>query len=1060
MSATNVGSTVGKPEKRKTILTEKAMMNKIEWIQKERKRKVDEIKHLILSLKELMRDEKNVSPVKSKLNVLLQLSDDATALHESLMLLIPTDEQERQKQWFLKVNKHKEGCIQDVEAWFKIISTPQKEPLLETHIAGRPQLEASSKENNTQDVENEKCPQSHQVPQNHDQDEIAPCDSISNQGGAKYSTKSNVSTTSSARLRAEAEVAALLARQRLLKEKHALEEQEEQIRKRKEQLQLEAEIAASVAKVNVLRMSGSNVMSAASQKLDGMESYFEKGLNIHAEPFLPHRDVKDGGRPTESETLNPNFGGAKSKQLVGVKSVQQGSSVPAKLQSTAQNDVAPPMSHVKDGNVHFFRNIGSENYMMSVMEKQNEITSMLVHQQCLASLPRREIQIFDGNPLQYHAFMQSFEQTVEQKADNDMDCLHYLEQYTRGQPQQLVRSCQHMTDGNGYAAAKTLLHEHFGNDHVIASAYMDKIFSWPSIKSEDAKALQAYSLFLRGCCNAMKDVYNLCDLNTSANMLNMIKRLPYKLRDKWRTTACDIQERCGRRAMFSDIVTFIERQVKIAMDPVFGDIQDAPTLSVLKGSGRTNTIPRSKVGGSSFATSVTSFKRKTRPDNKRDGAETSCLYCKNYGHRMESCTLLEKKAHSEKMHFLKVNGVCFGCLCTGHISRECRKRLSCEICGSRHPSLLHIHQRENKVEMEKNSISENPADSGLVEVQSSGLTGAGDQDCKLAIVPVRVKSSKGRRAVETYAFLDPGSTASFCTVGLMDKLGLPGRKTRILLRTMGQEQIVDSCVTSHLEVAGLDSDVYCEISKLFVQQKMPVDRSNIPHQHDLDKWPHLKHVPLPEIDANVEILIGTNVPSALEPLEVIRSVDGGPYAVKTILGWTVNGPLGGCDDSPGCQSTVSINRISAVTLDELWNKQFKMDFPENKQDELVGMSKDDCKFLEIADRSVKLVDGHYSIALPLKDRNLSLPDNRLIAEQRILNLKRRFAREPSFHKDYIEFMHRLACQRQENGEFVVPDVLSRVELLIDAAVEFCGEIMQHILDDVFFFFCDFRRVLV
>ena len=258
--------------------------------------------------------------------------------------------------------------------------------------------------------------------------------------------------------------------------------------------------------------------------------------------------------------------------------------------------------------------------------------------------------------------------------------------------------------------------------HVIASAYMDRIFSWSSIKSEDAKALQAYSLFLRGCCNAMEDVYNLCDLNTSANMLNVIKRLPYKLRDKWRTAACDIQERCRRRAMFVDIVNFIERQLKIAMDPVFGDIQDAPALVTIKESSRTKSITRSRIRGSSFATNITTFKRRTQPDNKKDGSEKPCLYCKNYGRRMESCTLLERKAHSEKMNFLKTNGVRFGSLCIGHISKECRKRLSCKICGSRHPSMLHIHQRENEVEMEKDrSISENPAGSGMVEVRTSGL---------------------------------------------------------------------------------------------------------------------------------------------------------------------------------------------------------------------------------------------------------------------------------------------------------------------------------------------------
>ncbi len=111
----------------------------------------------------------------------------------------------------------------------------------------------------------------------------------------KHGTKSNVSSSSSACLRAGAEMAALLAQQRLLKEKHALEEQEEQIRKRKEQLQLEAEITASVAKVNVFRNSESSVMIASSRKLDGVESYFEKRLNIHAESFAPYKDGKDGG---------------------------------------------------------------------------------------------------------------------------------------------------------------------------------------------------------------------------------------------------------------------------------------------------------------------------------------------------------------------------------------------------------------------------------------------------------------------------------------------------------------------------------------------------------------------------------------------------------------------------------------------------------------------------------------------------------------------------------------------------------------------------------------------
>ena len=72
-----------------------------------------------------------------------------------------------------------------------------------------------------------------------------------------------------------------------------------------------------------------------------------------------------------------------------------------------------------------------------------------------------------------------------------------------------------------------------------------------------------------------------------------------------------------------------------------------------------------------------------------------------------------------------------------------------------------------------------------------------------------------------------------------------------------------------------------------------MNRCNVQQQEDLHKWPHLQHVYLPKTDTDVELLIGRNVPRALEPLEVIRSVKEGPYAIKTMLGWTVNGHLGG-----------------------------------------------------------------------------------------------------------------------------------------------------------------------
>lgn len=81
-----------------------------------------------------------------------------------------------------------------------------------------------------------------------------------------------------------------------------------------------------------------------------------------------------------------------------------------------------------------------------------------------------------------------------------------------------------------------------------------------------------------------------------------------------------------------------------------------------------------------------------------------------------------------------------------------------------------------------------------------------------------------------------------------------------------------------------------------------------------------------------------------------------------------------------------------------------MDFPETQQDEQNGLSKDDEQFIESVSNSVKLIDGHYSIGLPTKKGYLRMPNNKTVAEQRALSLKKRLSKDPSFRSDYVTFM--------------------------------------------------------
>ncbi len=129
-------------------------------------------------------------------------------------------------------------------------------------------------------------------------------------------------------------------------------------------------------------------------------------------------------------------------------------------------------------NENVIQNIGN------IMQRQSDITAQSVQQQHSASLPPRAIPIFDGDPLQYGSFIMAFEQGVERKVTNLQDCLCYLEQYTRGQRRELIRSCYHMPNDQGYDRAKYLLKEHFGNEMKIGAAYMEKALNWTPINAE------------------------------------------------------------------------------------------------------------------------------------------------------------------------------------------------------------------------------------------------------------------------------------------------------------------------------------------------------------------------------------------------------------------------------------------------------------------------------------------------------------------------------------------------------------------------------------------------
>lgn len=242
--------------KRRVSFTAKGMMFFIQTCQEKRAMKCKQAKMYMNQLNDLMQSTENVNAVNSILNKLITCFEEATQMHESFLSLdLPKDEVEKQIKYFEQKVASFSNFIEEVKSW----------------LSNAGHLYEPS--NDDKPAENEN-------------DDIRPEDSVSNVLGPKVSSKvgsglSKISSTNSAKIKAQAEKAALAERMAALKRKHLLEAREEkirleqeQLRREKEQLALETEIKETNAKLEVFELSS----KYGSRVSDGMNSYFEKAV--------------------------------------------------------------------------------------------------------------------------------------------------------------------------------------------------------------------------------------------------------------------------------------------------------------------------------------------------------------------------------------------------------------------------------------------------------------------------------------------------------------------------------------------------------------------------------------------------------------------------------------------------------------------------------------------------------------------------------------------------------------------------------------------------------------
>ncbi|XP_055542861.1 uncharacterized protein LOC129728443 [Wyeomyia smithii] len=383
----------------------------------------------------------------------------------------------------------------------------------------------------------------------------------------------------------------------------------------------------------------------------------------------------------------------------------------------------------------------------------------------------------------------------------------------------------------------------------------------------------------------------------------------------------------------------------------------------------------------------------------------NCVLCNQSDHRIKDCKQfhgLTVENRWNKIHFLKL---CRTCL-NSHGRNRCRLAVKRGIdgCEFRHHPLLH-------------SKVENKAKPTTAESHSHRDT---ESKILFRIVPVTFRSKSA--TVDTFAFLDDGSSLTLVEQSVAHELGVTGPTEPLYLKWTGD---ITRCESDSkevsLEISGLaGTKFYCIQSARTVSElKLPVqslDPFSLAQQ-----YPHLKGLPISRYENAVPRVDQVNLSLSLKCREGRL---GEPVATKTRLGWCVHG--GGRN---GILKPIAVCCYVSDTradneLHDLVKMHFEIDDIGTKP--LMELkSVDDTRAKNILRDTTKRTDGRFETGLLWRYDQFEFPESYHMALRRLECLERRMSRDPALkqnvHQQIQDYQSNGYAHRASDEELVAAD---------------------------------------
>ena len=652
---------------------------------------------------------------------------------------------------------------------------------------------------------------------------------------------------------------------------------------------------------------------------------------------------------------------------------------------------------------------------------------------------------YEGNHSTHALWMDAFDKRIAKKLTDDHEIVCELLHYLEGDAEKAVRRVAFNPDKYTYLQVRAILDQKFGKKVVVAQQLKDELLQGPPVvtATDMSNFLDDVATFGEAIVHCKYDPH----LDVMAFADELMDRLDPHFRRKWNDAATDYYTKNNKYPDYNCLANFLKQKMALCDDPFLG--ANAANKAKLRRDKKATVHNMQMVSATEQAYNQQPFNQQTsfrkppqqpyRPGNKPTSRPstadpTSCPIC-NTKHTLAECPEFKAKNVDDRKDTCKRFRFCFKCLLPGHLVYTCPSPIQCgyEECSGKHHRLLH-------------GASLTPAYATNGHTYATNLQAHDNPKILLPIVKVCINGTN------TFALLDPGSSITLITNKLVKQLNLSGPRIDFSLQTVNSRNDMLSQLIS-CSVRGYYESVTHSLYNCVSVPDLPAHNPEVASR-EIASYEHLKDIPWTPAQRNqVDLLIGQDHTHLLLTHEYRLGKKGEPIAIKTPLGWAIQGPIA----SSMMLKRAAVNLCSLYKPPpEVYHDITRLWSFEHNDETKTAWSQDDHFVFQMWEKEWTSVNGRYQLPIPFKNPNVCFPNNRVQAQTRLQQTLRGLRKKGKFdsykveidlmlEKGYAEHVPKSDLNRDDGKVFYLPhfpvyhpDKPLKTRPVHDAAAEYQG----------------------